>query len=607
MKKFGIDNPFFGFMSRLGDLLILNILFVITCIPVVTIGMSCAALYRVALRMARGKSNYVAREYFRACREEWKKSMAIGFLFLATGALLFFDVLVAGEMWSALNVAVGVLILLWAFLFTWAFPLQARFENPVRVTLKNAMYMSVRNLPFTLLMTVLNAVPAVCIVLGSAAAFLAVPIYIVLGFSLTARINAVLLERSFRKYVPEEAEKETETAEEETAEEKDEGEKKMWVSPDNEKLQYSGRIDHSDKSAMCRTDLARLKECMRRAETGGELTLGFFGGSITQDSLATKHENCYAYRVFRWWEETFPKARLHYVNGGIGGTTSHYGVSRAVTDLLMYQPDFVTVDFSVNDEPNEFFQETYEGLIRKILSWPSRPAVILLNNVFYDTGVNAQEYHNRVGEWYGVPHVSIKDTLWQRMKAGEYTRDEFTPDGLHPNDRGHGLVAEEITAYLKRVKEQMWKEETEREFPSAMTDNAYENAKRLTIREICPKLEGFRADPEEKMGHLDHFKIGWIGKRPGDRIRFEVEASCIAVQYRKTVRHPARRAELILDGDREHPVLLDGNFDEGWGDCLYLEPVLHHGESRMHTVEIEVLPDKQEDAEPFYLMALITA
>lgn len=215
MKKFGIDNPFFGFMSRLGDLLILNILFVATCIPVVTIGMSCAALYRVALRMARKESNYVAREYFRACREEWKKSTVIWILFLATGALLFFDVLVAGEMWSALNVAVGVLILIWAFLFTWAFPLQARFENPVRVTLKNAMYMSVRYLPFTLLMTVLNAVPAVCIVLGSAVTALAVPIYIVVGFSLTARINAVLLDRSSRNYVPEEAEEDAEDTEKE--------------------------------------------------------------------------------------------------------------------------------------------------------------------------------------------------------------------------------------------------------------------------------------------------------------------------------------------------------------------------------------------------------
>lgn len=359
---------------------------------------------------------------------------------------------------------------------------------------------------------------------------------------------------------------------------------------------------------MYRVDLSRLKKCMNRADAGEELTIGFLGGSITQGSLASKHENTYAYRVFTWWKETFPNAQFHYVNGGIGGTTSHYGVSRAMTDVLMYQPDFVVVDFSVNDEANTFFQETYEGVVRKLLTWDSSPAVLLLNNVYYDTGLNAQEYHNAVGEWYRVPYVSIRDSIYRRMKYGEYTREELTPDGLHPNDKGHGLVAKEIIRFLEEVKALQWsKEEYETILPDSMTDNAYENAKRLTIREICPMLDGFRADTEEKTGHLDHFKNGWIGKRPGDRIVFEVEASCIAVQYRKTVHNPACRAELILDDDTEHAVLLDGNFDEDWGDCLYLETVLHHGEKKNHTVEIKVIEDEMQDATPFYLMALIIA
>ncbi|MDE5597723.1 MAG: SGNH/GDSL hydrolase family protein, partial [Lachnospiraceae bacterium] len=101
---------------------------------------------------------------------------------------------------------------------------------------------------------------------------------------------------------------------------------------------------------MYEVDITRLQNCMKRAENGEELTIGFLGGSITQGSVATTPEKTYAYRVFTWWEKTFPNAKFNYVNGGIGGTTSHYGVSRAVTDLLMYQPDFVVMDFSVNDE-----------------------------------------------------------------------------------------------------------------------------------------------------------------------------------------------------------------------------------------------------------------
>lgn len=106
---------------------------------------------------------------------------------------------------------------------------------------------------------------------------------------------------------------------------------------------------------MYQVNLERLKECMRRAEKGGSLTIGFLGGSITQGSLASEHKKTYAYRVYSWWKETFPQAEFAYVNGGIGGTTSHYGAARAVADLLMYQPDFVVVDFSVNDEADSFY------------------------------------------------------------------------------------------------------------------------------------------------------------------------------------------------------------------------------------------------------------
>lgn len=352
-------------------------------------------------------------------------------------------------------------------------------------------------------------------------------------------------------------------------------------------------------------NLARLKNCMRRASRGEELTLGFFGGSITQDCAAAVHENCYAYRVFRWWEETFSQAKFHYVNGGIGGTSSYFGAARVVSDLLMYQPDFVIVDFSVNDVKNELRQETYEGVLRQILSWPSAPAVVLLNNVYYDTGYTDQDCHNELGAWYSLPHVSVRDTIYQRMLAGEYTRDQLTADGLHPNDFGHGLIAAEITGFLDRVKAQIDEPEEELPLHAPMTANSYEHARRLTIRETSPVLSGFRADPREKSGHLDCFKNGWIGRRPGDSIRFTVECSCLAVQYRKTVRRPALSARLVLDGGA--PILLDGNFQEDWGDCLWLEPILHRGQRGEHTVEITVAKGQGEGLTPFYLLSLIIA
>ena len=85
---------------------------------------------------------------------------------------------------------------------------------------------------------------------------------------------------------------------------------------------------------MGRIDLTRIRECMRRAEEGGKLTIAFFGGSITQGCAATVHEKTYAYHVFEWWKQTFPKAGFHYVNAGIGGTTSHFGKKTLLSALV---------------------------------------------------------------------------------------------------------------------------------------------------------------------------------------------------------------------------------------------------------------------------------
>ena len=87
-------------------------------------------------------------------------------------------------------------------------------------------------------------------------------------------------------------------------------------------------IDRKVENEVERADYTRLKMCMYRAKMGEELTIGFFGGSITQGCSATVHERAYSYRVFEWWKKAFPKAEFHYVNGGIGGTSSHFGVSR---------------------------------------------------------------------------------------------------------------------------------------------------------------------------------------------------------------------------------------------------------------------------------------
>ncbi len=362
-------------------------------------------------------------------------------------------------------------------------------------------------------------------------------------------------------------------------------------------------------------NITRLKNLMKRAANGESLVIGFLGGSITQGSLSSTPKTCYAYLVYEWWKKSFPNAEFSFVNGGIGGTTSHYGGARAWKDVLCYRPDIVTVDFSVNDDANEFFEETYEGTLRRLLMAPSAPAVVVLNNVFYDTGKNAQEYHNRIADHYGIPHVSIKDTIFPDVESGKIVCADITPDNLHPNDKGHRLVADEICKLLDFIKEELEKEDTEGKIietndlaslPAPLTENAYEHSRLIQIQDNEAILDGFLVDPIEKKGMLDIFKNGWTAAHTNDKISFEIECSCLAVQYRKSVQQPVPKAKAVIDGDEAHAVILDGNFTEDWGDCLYLEPLLHHAEKKVHRIEITVT-DAKDIVRPFYLVSLIVS
>ena len=367
-------------------------------------------------------------------------------------------------------------------------------------------------------------------------------------------------------------------------------------------------------------NITRLKNLMKRAANGESLVIGFLGGSITQGSLSSTPKTCYAYLVYEWWKKSFPNAAFSFVNGGIGGTTSHYGGARAWKDVLCYRPDIVTVDFSVNDDANEFFEETYEGTLRRLLMAPSAPAVVVLNNVFYDTGKNAQDYHNRIADHYGIPHVSIKDTIFPDVESGKIVRADITPDNLHPNDKGHSLVADEICKLLDSIKAEVEEEaiageniedksmKTEESIvlPEPLTENAYEHSRLIQIQDNEAILDGFLVDPIEKKGMLDIFKNGWTAAHTNDKISFEIECSCLAVQYRKSVQQPVPKAKAVIDGDEAHAVILDGNFTEDWGDCLYLEPLLHHAEKKVHKIEITVT-DAKDIVRPFYLVSLIVS
>ncbi len=79
-----MDSRFFSFFTRLADLILLNFIFLLTCLPIVTIGASFAALYQVGAAMADGRESYIVRSYL----AEWKKNFKQGTMVWALCAAL---------------------------------------------------------------------------------------------------------------------------------------------------------------------------------------------------------------------------------------------------------------------------------------------------------------------------------------------------------------------------------------------------------------------------------------------------------------------------------------------------------------------------------------
>lgn len=355
----------------------------------------------------------------------------------------------------------------------------------------------------------------------------------------------------------------------------------------------------------------RIINMMKKAARGGEIRIGFLGGSITLGCLASSPEKCYAHKVFEWFEETFPDTSFKYINAGIGATDSQFGCARAEDDLLSYEPDICFAEFSVNDECDEHYHETYEGLVRKILKSSPDRALMLIFNVRYDNGKNAEAVHEKTADRYGVPCVSMKKAFWSELESGRVDKDLLTSDGLHPNDTGHSLVASVIISVLEEIMAHMDDEVLREEYmPDPETENSYENSVRYRNDNsggILIECKGFDADASEQNGITDLFKKGWAASEKGSYIVFKVTGTCIGIQYRRTIQKPAPVAKVTIDSDASKEFVLDADFDEDWGDKLSLETVLDHGKGGEHTVRIELTEVHENDVLPFYLVSVIAS
>ncbi len=366
-----------------------------------------------------------------------------------------------------------------------------------------------------------------------------------------------------------------------------------------------------ENSILNKGDTSRIKKAFLKAMRGKPITVGFLGGSITQGCLSSTPDTCYAALVYKWFKEKFPMSKITYVNAGIGGTPSDFGVARVKDDLLRFKPDFSIVEFSVNDAANDYYMETYEGLIRRILNDKCKTALMLVHNVRYDNMESAEDKHMFIGKYYNLPEVSMKHSVYPEVANGNIKARDITSDDLHPNDLGHLYLSRIIIYSLEKIYDELVTNEKlkiDRKLPKPVTRNGYENSERLQNTNFEAELNGFEEDKEEQHHIMEMFRHGYTAWKKGDSIKFTKECSYITVQYRKSINKPTPVAEIIIDNDAENAVSLDGNFEEDWGDCLYTQPIARALEFKEHTIEIRIKEDHGNmDKVPFYLVSVIVS
>ena len=200
-KLFDLNNPFFSFLSKAADIIILSFLWFVCCIPVITIGPATSALYYVTLKLARKEDVQITSCFFKGFKDNLKQGLAYSLIFLVIGAVLALDYIyamampgTAGMVCSAIFFALGVWFCCTVF---YTFPLQAQFYNTVKQTIINAVFLAARKFPMTVIVFGINIIPAILFLWATDMFLLSAPVWVLVFPGLAAFVCSLMFVKVF--------------------------------------------------------------------------------------------------------------------------------------------------------------------------------------------------------------------------------------------------------------------------------------------------------------------------------------------------------------------------------------------------------------------------
>ena len=222
MRFFSFDSPLMRFLNKLANIMMVNLCFVVCCLPVITVGASVTAMYRCFLTMAKDGDISPFKLFFSSFKENFKKATLLELCCLPAVAVVVVEVLaymsgiVGNGGWTVVMYFLPFIII--SCILSYVFPLQAQFENTVKGTIKNSFILALSHFPVTIIITALNLVFPALFCYRPDLLLRTLILWLLLGFALVAYLNTSFLRRVFLFYFPED-EDSGEAAEEAPSEE----------------------------------------------------------------------------------------------------------------------------------------------------------------------------------------------------------------------------------------------------------------------------------------------------------------------------------------------------------------------------------------------------
>ena len=185
---FNMDNAFFRFMGKLFDVVALNLVFIIVCIPLVTIGPAISALYYASVKSIRRDRSYPIKEFFKALKRDFKQSFIVGLILVLAAAIIYVDIRFVVDYikndFTAMRYVYLVIGLVISFISVYIFPLISRFSLKISGLFRLSFYLAIRHLLTTIVSIILLFGGFVLVYISAGLALLFVPVLVNLLISI---------------------------------------------------------------------------------------------------------------------------------------------------------------------------------------------------------------------------------------------------------------------------------------------------------------------------------------------------------------------------------------------------------------------------------------